>query len=196
MSSVRPIETVYRGYRFRSRLEARWAVVLSCMGVRWEYEPEGFRLPSGKKYLPDFRVQCWGTRGRHDGPPFDLYIEVKGRMGQMDAAKIREFVGDGHENPVLIVGDIPGEGQSHGGFVLGAYEPMDGTDLYQFNYETVDGDHFAAYPAAHRGHFYLWGDDSHYINQEDVEQMECAYRIARQARFEHGEAPRGLVQRH
>lgn len=24
--SIKPIETVYKGYRFRSRLEARWAV--------------------------------------------------------------------------------------------------------------------------------------------------------------------------
>lgn len=52
---VRPIETTYKGYRFRSRLEARWAVVFDTLGWQWEYEPEGFDLPSGP-YLPDFRV--------------------------------------------------------------------------------------------------------------------------------------------
>lgn len=52
-----PIETAYRGYRFRSRLEARWAVYFDTLEYRWEYEPEGFHLPSGE-YLPDFRVDA------------------------------------------------------------------------------------------------------------------------------------------
>lgn len=50
-----PIETEYRGYRFRSRLEARWAVYFDTMEYTWEYEPEGFHLKSGD-YLPDFRI--------------------------------------------------------------------------------------------------------------------------------------------
>src|SRR6478752_8276107 len=54
---IKPIQTTYRGYRFRSRLEARWAVFFDALGLRWEYEPEGFVLPSGKHYLPDFRVK-------------------------------------------------------------------------------------------------------------------------------------------
>ena len=45
------------GYRFRSRLEARWAVFFQALGVQWEYEPEGFDL-GDSYYLPDFRVQC------------------------------------------------------------------------------------------------------------------------------------------
>ena len=51
--SIRPIETIYRGYRFRSRLEARWAVFLDAAGVEWQHEPEGFDL-HGVYYLPDF----------------------------------------------------------------------------------------------------------------------------------------------
>jgi hypothetical protein len=50
---IKAIETRYKGYRFRSRLEARWAVFLDAMKVEWEYEKEGFELPSGL-YLPDF----------------------------------------------------------------------------------------------------------------------------------------------
>lgn len=50
---IKAIETRYKGYRFRSRLEARWAVFLDSLGVKWEYEPEGFDLESGR-YLPDF----------------------------------------------------------------------------------------------------------------------------------------------
>lgn len=54
--SITAIETEYRGYRFRSRLEARWAVFFDALGLQWEYEPEGFNLPNGTRYLPDFRV--------------------------------------------------------------------------------------------------------------------------------------------
>ena len=51
---IKSIETEYRGYRFRSRLEARWAVFFDACGVKWEYEPEGFDLGDGLYYLPDF----------------------------------------------------------------------------------------------------------------------------------------------
>ena len=52
-TSLKPIQTRYRGHHFRSRLEARYAVFLDCLGVQWQYEPEGFELPAGN-YLPDF----------------------------------------------------------------------------------------------------------------------------------------------
>lgn len=61
---IKPIPTRYNGYHFRSRLEARWAVFFDALGLEWEYEPQGFELPSGL-YLPDFRVSypdqknCW-----------------------------------------------------------------------------------------------------------------------------------------
>jgi hypothetical protein len=62
---MKAIETRYKGYRFRSRLEARWAVFFDALCVRWEYEPEGFELGDGIRYLPDFKltscdgVVCW-----------------------------------------------------------------------------------------------------------------------------------------
>jgi len=52
--NITPIETVYRGYRFRSRLEARWAVFFDHCGEQFIYEHEGFRLPRTGPYLPDF----------------------------------------------------------------------------------------------------------------------------------------------
>lgn len=63
MNGLKAIETHYNGYRFRSRLEARWAVFMDALGVKYDYEPEGFELPSGR-YLPDFwlpsiRGGCW-----------------------------------------------------------------------------------------------------------------------------------------
>lgn len=63
--TIKAIETEYNGYRFRSRLEARWAVFFDAMGIRYEYEPEGFELPSGM-YLPDFFLQEFG-----------VYVEIK-----------------------------------------------------------------------------------------------------------------------
>ena len=199
---IKPIETYYNGYKFRSRLEARVAVFFDALGVEYEYEPEGFLLESGKRYLPDFRVKCYGTRGDICPKSFDLWIEVKGRMTQEDADKIREFNGisfgpngapeetDNRIKPVLIINKIPGENESSDSYGLHAYEPMDGIDIYPFNYELIDGDHFGAYPAADSyGCFYLWGDDSNYINREDVDRVEKAWTKARQARFEYGETP-------
>jgi hypothetical protein len=66
---IKAIETQYAGCRFRSRLEARWAVFFDALDIAWEYEPEGFELPSGR-YLPDFRLHgrlVWGP----------LWFEVK-----------------------------------------------------------------------------------------------------------------------
>jgi hypothetical protein len=55
------IETPYRGHRFRSRAEARWAVFFDHMEWTWEYEKEGYDL-DGLRYLPDFwlpDISCW-----------------------------------------------------------------------------------------------------------------------------------------
>jgi len=42
MAEIKAIETVYNGYKFRSRLEARWAVFFDALGIEYEYEKEGF----------------------------------------------------------------------------------------------------------------------------------------------------------
>ena len=52
--TIKAIETEYKGYRFRSRLEARWAVFFDALGVQWFYEHEGFDLGKSGWYLPDF----------------------------------------------------------------------------------------------------------------------------------------------
>lgn len=59
---MQAIETQYGGNRFRSRLEARWAVFFDSLGIVHVYEPEGFKLPGGLRYLPDFwlpNLRCW-----------------------------------------------------------------------------------------------------------------------------------------
>lgn len=85
MRKIKPIQTEYNGYLFRSRLEARWAVFFDACGVDYEYEPEGYKLENGLMYLPDFLLH--GVDGRDGG---DLFVEVKGKMTDMDARKINE----------------------------------------------------------------------------------------------------------
>ena len=58
MADIKPIETIYNGYRFRSRLEARWAVFFDAAGIEYEYEPQGYRLSDGSTYLPDFYLHA------------------------------------------------------------------------------------------------------------------------------------------
>jgi hypothetical protein len=67
---IKAIETVYNGYRFRSRLEARWAVFFDAMGIKWEYEIEGFELGNGERYLPDFWL-----------PELACFVEIKPDAG-------------------------------------------------------------------------------------------------------------------
>lgn len=61
MPRLKAIQTIYNGYRFRSRLEARWAVFMDTLQIKYDYEPEGFNL-DGTHYLPDFWLptqECW-----------------------------------------------------------------------------------------------------------------------------------------
>lgn len=64
--NIKAIETQYKGYRFRSRLEARWAVFFDALGAKWEYEKEGFDLGDYGWYLPDFWL-----------PELELWVEIK-----------------------------------------------------------------------------------------------------------------------
>jgi hypothetical protein len=59
--TIAAIPTVYRGRRYRSRLEARWAAFFDCLGWQHEYEP--FDLGG---WSPDFLL-----------PAFKALVEVK-----------------------------------------------------------------------------------------------------------------------
>ena len=90
ITALRPIETVYRGYRFRSRLEARWAVFFQTLGVPWEYEPQGYKLSDGRWSLADFRVKLadhvlWAEvkpGGIADDGRFYRFLEDLGDQGE------------------------------------------------------------------------------------------------------------------
>jgi hypothetical protein len=76
VEQIRVIETNYQGYRFRSRLEARWALFFDALKLEWEYEPEGFALPNGQWYLPDFFIPFHGMRKHY--PNAGYWVEIKG----------------------------------------------------------------------------------------------------------------------
>jgi hypothetical protein len=95
MTDIKPIETRYKGYRFRSRLEARWAVAFEKSDfIKWQYEPEGFHLSNGEMYLPDFYLETYGC-----------YAEVKPTpLNQKEADKLFQFVYDTGYHLLLLVG--------------------------------------------------------------------------------------------
>src|SRR4051812_27445715 len=82
---------MYRGTRFRSRLEARWAYLFDAIGWQWEYEP--FDVDG---YVPDFAILG----------PRPLLIEVKPALtlDELEAAVLR--VGRAQRD-ALIVGATP-----------------------------------------------------------------------------------------
>jgi hypothetical protein len=65
MNMLKPIETLFNGHRFRSRLEARWAVFFTVLEVPYDYEPEGYRFER-YAYLPDFLMPSW-----------NVFVEIK-----------------------------------------------------------------------------------------------------------------------
>ena len=82
MTAIQPIETTYKGCRFRSRLEARWAVLFDALGIQWVYEPQGFMVTDGLgaqpvAYLPDFHL-----------PRHRLWVEVKGHLTTDDLKQL------------------------------------------------------------------------------------------------------------
>jgi hypothetical protein len=115
MTQIQAIETRYAGCRFRSRLEARWAVCLDHLGIKWQYEPEGYdvggRLSMGDErwgYLPDFWL-----------PELNAWAEVKGRLTDEECGKLIETAAsmmamDQHGGccPVgfIVLGQIPKPG--------------------------------------------------------------------------------------
>lgn len=93
--TIKAIDTRYAGHRFRSRLEARWAVFFDHLGLEWVYEPEGYELPSGA-YLPDFWL-----------PAFGAWLEIK-PVGPTDAEKrLCEELANATGFPALIGVGVP-----------------------------------------------------------------------------------------
>ena len=197
--TIKPIETFYNGYRFRSRLEARWAVFFDTLGIRYQYEPEGFVLSDGTYYLPDFYL-----------PDFKFWVEVKGVMDEESKRKIDLFADslNWKKSRLWILRDIPNtsgcfwkDDLPEDAFWVFAKDAADGPYLpcicpgcgevgiefdgrgWRVDGCTLEDTMFLVYPDAGSIHH----EDKGY--SYEAPKIVRAYAAARQARFEHGEAP-------
>ena len=97
--ALTPIETVYNGYRMRSRLEARWALFFDALGVEYAYEPEGYYV-GGTPYLPDFWL-----------PKYRSWVEVKGQQpNEHEKSLMYGLVLQAEDAHGHLVWGLPGEG--------------------------------------------------------------------------------------
>jgi len=207
--TIKAIETRYKGYRFRSRLEARWAVFFERLGIEWEYEPQGFEREGLDgdtiRYLPDFRIKF----------PYSCsyYVEVKGdpdwlRKNTQTVLDTHDFGGilpdfsDCGEHPrinngLILLGQIPEP--KHGQLIVPILGHRKGLSLYWRNF-TCDAMHDASwvgyFKARFKGQDYLHDDSSGTDFQSFVVgttyadlKLGNALAAARSARFEHGEVP-------
>lgn len=195
--TIKPIETRYDGHRFRSRLEARWAVFFDELGVSWDYEPQGFDLGELGFYLPDFWLEdhgCW--------------FEVKGACPEYDSLEVRRLraLSNTSGSPAILahgrIGDFAHVlfaydlTDSSGGEFQGAgmWRHIDAQGLLTFGVDT----------SRRRVLFsdqYFQREIPWVVNESDREvsshkqvwnvtphkQVWNAYMAARGARFEHGE---------
>lgn len=95
MGAIKAIETEYKGYLFRSRLEARWAVFLDALEEEWEYEKEGYELESGR-YLPDFWL-----------PRLNMWLEIKGEKPTQKEIELCEELAIFTIKPIMIGWGLP-----------------------------------------------------------------------------------------
>jgi hypothetical protein len=160
---MKAIETIYKGYRFRSRLEARWAVFFDALGWNWKYEVEGFELSSGR-YLPDFYF-----------PDINSWGEVKPKdLTEDELSKCKELQSKAGGHFFLLVGEPDFKPYTNLGFY------MDGSD---------DSVIFIANGCKY--HPFHWASD--FFNSEEKfrncfdETAEAIYK-ARSARFEFGQS--------
>jgi hypothetical protein len=83
--SIKAIPTLYKGYPFRSRLEAKWATFFDNMNIWYSYETEnGYEVATGVWYLPDFRLE-------------EIFVEVKAKYDISEEA---------HDKMALLVAGI------------------------------------------------------------------------------------------
>lgn len=165
---ISAIETRYAGCRFRSRLEARWAVLFDHLGIRWEYEPQGYVI-DGRPYLPDFWL-----------PGLHTWVEVKGDPRGVDWPLWNAFIDGRESESMLLLGPLP--------------PPADEGDWVWTR--TFDRVTFGAMPREQRFWVDPYAEELGGITRHPFgvtpgyTRDTCsydAYAAARGARFEHGE---------
>lgn len=185
MQTIKPIETIYNGYRFRSRLEARWAVFFDTLGIKYHYEYEGFNLNKVGWYLPDFWL-----------PDIDTWVEIKGQEPtEEEREKCKKLADFNQATCILVSGDCwPRE------YTLFIYRNMWNDETEEKEAYEIATDAFFSICRRCSGLWYRNEDRSSYgafqcepgctserVPVNDDPRLISAYAAARQARFEHGE---------
>lgn len=183
---IKPIETHYKGYRFRSRLEARWAVFFDSLKIEWQYEPEGFEI-NGKHYLPDFYL-----------PEYKLYAEIKPCDQPQSVINLLQefsnhnaialFIGLPNDNPAMMFCTEADDGGGGSYSCSNVHWMTDnGVPSLIEIYDSRDRTFFVDNFIQELPRFKNMAD---YGNSRwDIEGVEHAVISARSARFEHGETP-------
>lgn len=199
MAEIKAIETEYNGYKFRSRLEARWAYFFDMLDIQYQYEPEGIILSDGTRYLPDFYL-----------PWFKCFLEIKSMDVYEDKEKrllAEKKISDGMVNdnwPGIIVYGDPGNYvckvfcYEYNDSSAGTYSSSSGAIFgihphKRFPWICCCGDtkDREFYPTAYRTSEEMHVTNECEFNAEDFmwPVVKRAMRDARQARFEYGETP-------
>lgn len=175
--TIQAIETVYNGYRFRSRLEARWAVFFDVLGLEYVYEPEGFDM-GGTWYLPDFWLS--GLPSLAGGEP-GWWVEIKGDAPTEAEHVKAALLAQGSHQGVMILWSRFDEKSAWADELMfyhdpaGLFHSRQGDCLSQL-YRLLVGANGTEEP---------YSIENILINV----RLEDAREAARQARFEHGETP-------
>lgn len=182
---MKAIETKYKGYNFRSRVEARWAIFFDQIGLPYRYEEEGYDL-DGTWYLPDFWVPDWNA-----------WVEIKGKKPDREAIRKAHLLREKSKKRVLIVYGSPWPGEYKAipfnppDWPEGALEE-EGEFLQCRRCENLFlaslGDHRIPYAWISLGHPIEVKDCGGCSDRQpiDTPQLEKAYSTAREARFEDG----------
>lgn len=182
--TIKAIETVYNGYRFRSRLEARWAVFFDALGVKYEYEKEGYDLGGGIRYLPDFWLET-----------VHMWAEIKSCEFTQEEYGKCALLARGTQHAVLMLDGEPNHdrlypyvGWDAGHTVIDEIYP--GASIE----EAFQGDWFEFQVTLDDSYIHSeqrwWSSEGHRPCEYDAsDTTKAAYLAARQARFEHGEKP-------
>lgn len=169
MNNLKPIETTYNGYRFRSRLEARWAVFFDALGFSWEYEKEGFDL-NGTPYLPDFYIPQWGA-----------WVEIKPKVFEMESAGHNKCILLSKEttpDKVFLVSGNPYHGEHSVICCNGGYTEWIG----EFTEGIADDKRTPQLFLSA-----MSGNKKYPVTTMNMFMLDYAFTQARQARFEHGD---------
>ena len=90
---IKAIVTRYKTFRFRSRLEARWAVFFDVLGIEWRYESRSVDL-GWCLYIPDFWL-----------PQYRMFAEVKpDDFTPKELVKVAALVAKTNEECLLLSG--------------------------------------------------------------------------------------------